>query len=429
MCKKTYQKLLLCLLLIGVLVVSTSVFSAPKKVKLVYWTHWEQNPIFNAYYEKKGKEFGKLHPEVEGVEVVVIPYSSYEAKFFTALTSGKGAPDIFNAQAHDWAGRYQYADPMPEKFEKRVNQQLAEYLKPVGVWEGKRYGIPIEAGNFQQLYINVDMFEEVGLDSSIPPKTYDDLLEYAKRLTKYDKNGKIERAGFAIRYSGTQSGITDKYLTILDAFGGSLYDTKRNVASGVTNSKEAVEALHWFTDLVHKHKVSSLDIGVPETAFGQGRTAMILRESWVIGWLENNAPDIRFKVCPAPSQNKEPGGGNLFPWANMVYANGLNKDLAWEFMEFVFTPKNDLEQTSAQGILPVCAENYESEYVKSRPDYESVKSVLDRSDALAYSYYGPKMNELANAYGDAVLNALYGRMTPKQALDEAAVRMDAILKQ
>ncbi|HWU37897.1 MAG TPA: hypothetical protein VN203_09585, partial [Candidatus Acidoferrum sp.] len=27
--------------------------------KLVYWTHWEQNPDFNKWYETKGKEFAK----------------------------------------------------------------------------------------------------------------------------------------------------------------------------------------------------------------------------------------------------------------------------------------------------------------------------------------------------------------------------------
>src|SRR5690554_2217695 len=153
MCKSRSLKLITSLMLLAILVVSINVYGAPEKVKLVYWTHWEQNPIFNNYYVEKGKEFAKLHPEVEGVEVVVVPYASYEAKFFTALASGKGAPDMFNGMAHDWAGRYDFADPMPEKLAKRVDKQLAEYLRPIGVWDGKRYGIPIEAGNFQQLYI------------------------------------------------------------------------------------------------------------------------------------------------------------------------------------------------------------------------------------------------------------------------------------
>src|SRR2546425_7118566 len=31
--------------------------------KLVYWTHWEQNPEFNRWYETKGKEFARRSEE------------------------------------------------------------------------------------------------------------------------------------------------------------------------------------------------------------------------------------------------------------------------------------------------------------------------------------------------------------------------------
>jgi len=33
-----------------------SSWAQPKK--LVFWTHWEQNPEFNKFYETRGKDFG-----------------------------------------------------------------------------------------------------------------------------------------------------------------------------------------------------------------------------------------------------------------------------------------------------------------------------------------------------------------------------------
>ena len=42
-------------------------------------------------------------------------------------------------------------------------------------------------------------------------------------------------------------------------------------------------------------------------------------------------------------------------------------------------------------------------------------------------YYHPKSNELATAFGEAVVAALYGKGQPKTLLDEAAARMDRIL--
>lgn len=399
-----------------------------KPETLVYWTHWEQMGIFNNYYVQKGKEYAATHPdELIGVEVVTIPYSGYEAKFLSTFNAKKGAPDFFNGMAHIWGGLYNFADPMPEKLAERVDDQLASYLKPIGVLGGTRYGIPVEAGNFQQLYVNVDMFQEAGLNPNVPPETFDDLLEYAKKMTKYDGSGKVTRGGFGIRYSGGPLGISDKNLTIMHAFGGRMYDPTKNVASGVANSKESVEALDWIGKLITEHKVTSLEVGSPSAALAQSRAAMILRESWLIGWLRDNSPNLNFKVYSAPRQRQIIGGGNLFPWANMVYANSPNRELAWRFIDFVFTPDNDLEQTMAQGMLPVCQAGYDSDYVRNRADYDSVMTVLKQGPGPAYSYYAPKMNQLADVFGAAILDVMYSRSAAKPALDAAAGKMDAIL--
>ena len=44
--------------------------------KLVLWTHWDQNPEFNRWYETKGKEFAKKSGY--DVEVITIPYQGYD---------------------------------------------------------------------------------------------------------------------------------------------------------------------------------------------------------------------------------------------------------------------------------------------------------------------------------------------------------------
>jgi ABC-type glycerol-3-phosphate transport system substrate-binding protein len=70
--------------------------------KIVYWTHWEQNPEFNKWYATKGKEFSaKTGYEVE---VVTIPFQGYEAKYMAALMGKTGAPDFFNGMAQQWCG-------------------------------------------------------------------------------------------------------------------------------------------------------------------------------------------------------------------------------------------------------------------------------------------------------------------------------------
>lgn len=408
-----------CLLLAG------GISQGAEKVTLIYWTHWGQNPKFNEWYVEKGKEFAKLHPEVAGVEVVNIPYEGYEAKYLSAFVGKTNAPDFFNGMAHQWAGKYQFADPMPQDLVEKLDPHIPAHMKKVGVWDGVRYGVPIEGANFQMLYINADMFEEAGLDPNRPPQTLDELLEYAKKLTKYDSNGEIVRAGIGIRYKGHPLGIADKFLPFLHAYGGRMLSPDNQKASGYVNSEAAIAALQYYGDLVNKHKVASLKIENPAGAFGQKLAAMIYRESWYVGWLANNAPDVKFKVHPLPKQVEEPGAGNLFPWCDMVYAFSPKKKWVWEFFRFISTAQDDLEHHKAQGIVPMWKENFDSDYVKQRPDYEAIKAML--AQRVPPNYYIPAAHELAYALGDAVLEVLYNKKTPKQALDDAAQRMDQIL--
>ena len=95
-------------------------------------------------------------------------------------------------------------------------------------------------------------------------------------------------------------------------------------------------------------------------------------------------------------------------------------------MRFITNAKDDMDHHQLQGILPVWTANLESDYVKSRPDYKSTKDML--AQQVPPTYFHPKSNELATAFGEAVVGVLFGKGQPKPLLDEAAAKMDRILK-
>jgi ABC-type glycerol-3-phosphate transport system substrate-binding protein len=95
-------------------------------------------------------------------------------------------------------------------------------------------------------------------------------------------------------------------------------------------------------------------------------------------------------------------------------------------MRFISNAKDDLDQHQVGGILPVWTANLDSPYVKSRPDYQSTQEMLKQT--VPPTYFHPKSNELATAFGEAVVGVLYGKGQPKPLLDEAAAKMDKILK-
>jgi len=414
-------------LLLGVLLGTLSPLQAPAQAKkLVYWSLWgDQNPVFVKWYEVRGRDFARKTGY--SVEAVFIPYIGYEAKYLAALSGRSGAPDFFMGITHQWCGQYDFCEPMPADLAKTWDENLPAYMVPIGRWNGRRYGIPFEHGNFQQMYMNVDMFKKAGLDPDKPPTTLDAWLEAMKKLTILDSKGEPVQVGFALRHKGAPVGITDKFLPFAHAFGARMLSPDMTRATGYANSPEMVAALQFFGDLVNKYKVASLALGSPEDAFGQKRAAVIFRESWYFGWLHNNAPDVHFKVAALPCGKKCPGAGALFPWANLVYKNGPNKQMVWEYLRFISNAKDDLEQHKGDGVLPVWTANLESQYVRSRPDYQSTKAMLRQP--VPPTYFHPKSNELATAFGEAVVGVLYGKGQPKSLLDDAAVKMDRILKE
>lgn len=392
--------------------------------KLVFWTNWDQNPEFNKWYETKGKEFVKKSGYE--VEVVTIPYQGYQAKYLAAFMGRTGAPDMFMGMTHQWCGQYDFCDKMPADLANIWDQNLPDYMVPIGMWQGARYGMPIEHGNFQQMYINVDMFRKAGLNPNKPPKTFTEWRAAMKKLTKLNSKGEPVQVGFALRHKGAPVGITDKFLPFAHAFGARMLSPDLDKATGYANGPAMVEALTFFGNLVLKDKVASLALGSPEDAFGQKRAAVIFRESWFFGWLKKNAPDVKFKIYPLPCEKTCPGAGALFPWTNLTYKNSPNKQAAWDFYRFISNAKGDLEQHQLQGILPVWKANLNSSYVRSRPDYLSTQEML--AQPVPPTYFHPRSNELATAFGEAVVGVLYGKGQPKQLLDEAAAKMDRILK-
>ncbi len=416
---------LIALLLAGVLTGWLSPEPAPAQTKkLVYWTHWEQNPGFNNWYVEKSKEFAKKTGYE--VEVVTVPYQGYEAKYLAAFLGKSGAPDFFNGMTHQWCGQYEFCDPMPADLAKIWDEAIPRYMIPVGRWKNARYGTPLEHGNFQQMYMNVDLFKKAGLDADKPPRTMDEWLAVMKKLTVLDAKGEPAQVGFALRHKGHPVGIADKFLPFAHAFGARMLSPEMDKATGYANSPEMVAALQLYGDLVLKHKVASLALGNPEDAFGQKRAAVIFRESWFFGWVQKNAPDVKFKVAALPCEKACPGAGALFPWVNLVYKHSPNKQIAWEFIRFISNAKDDLDQHQKAGFLPVWTANLESAYVKARPDSQSTQEMLKQP--VPPTYFHPKSNELATAFGEAVVGVLYGKGQPKPLLDEAAGKMDRILK-
>lgn len=425
------KKLIICCLtmVLGMLMCLGPIGIARGGEKIILWSLHKGRAQWDAYVEEQGDKFAQLHPEVKGVDVINAPYGTYQSKYITAFLGKKDAPDIFCGTAHQWAGLFDFADPMPEDFAQKVDQEVSDECRLMGVYAGKRYGIPREGANFMMMYINVDMFEQAGLDPNAPPQNFDELLEYAKELAVYGADGEITRSGLCIRYGGNPLGVTDKFLPYFYGMGGRIAAPDFSTATGYLNSPESLDALTYYVDLVLKWKVSSTKLGFGSQAFAKKLGAMMFREGHYPGYLRDNAPDIRYKVYPVPENENSlgPNVHTLPAWAYHVYRYSPRKDLAWEFLKFMWTPERVLGLAASQEMLPTMEELLDTEYVRSRPYYEAMVETLARKP-YAPHYYHPTMMNMVFDVGGSILDALFGNASPEAALEMATTRLNLVLE-
>src|SRR3954454_9609085 len=119
-------------------------------------------------------------------------------QLLTAVASGD-PPEVVNVDRSDtgsWAGRGAI-DPLDDLV-SRDNFDLGQFY-PILVeqvkYNGKLYGVP-QFVNLDLIYLNLDVFKEVGIDpASVDPGNWDQLQQLGEKLHKED-NGKVVRTGF-----------------------------------------------------------------------------------------------------------------------------------------------------------------------------------------------------------------------------------------
>lgn len=402
---------------------------AAETVTVDHWTHWcTNNEHFEPFWSEAAAKFNEQHPEVNfSINLVCVPYEGYQAKYSSAFDVKKGPP-MFNGMTHVWAGQFGVVDKMPKDIADAVAKIVVKPSEPYGLYQGERYGLPVEGGNFMMMYINLGLFREAGLDPNKPPKTYADMLEQAKKLTKYDSSGEIAQSGYAIRYKGHPFGIADKSAPFYNAWGARWLNWDEKKASGYLNNQAAVDALTYYAGLVQTAKVSSVDMDNPAAVFGQGLAAIMFRESWYESWLDTNAPDIEYKVYKLPEQKRGSGYGNNFPWAEMVSNQGSEsqRKWLWEFIRwYVGNPEIRKEHYVKSSMLPPYSDILDDPTFTGMKVFDAWKASIAGEPSL--TYYVPPAHEVLTIIGQATLDAMYAKGTPKAVLDKAASDIDAIL--
>jgi multiple sugar transport system substrate-binding protein len=340
--------------------------------ELTFWNFYGPNPV----PDPPSKWFTDLvdtwnkQNEVK-IKLRFLPVADYIAgtQLQTAFSSGEG-PDIFLISPGDFL-RYHNGRVLVDLTPYLSQQTIADFLpgtldtRKVG---DKIYGLPMEVEPLAMFY-SVPAFEKAGLSQADVPKTWDELLTVAGKLTTKDRFGLLLET-----IPGYYQNFT--WYPFMWMGGGSAVSTDQRTSP--FDSPGAVNALKFWQDAVKRgvapRKVKGTGGGDAPANLGSGYCAIQQTGIWSVAQLAQQKKGFEYGVFPLPTP---PGGRpatDMGGWAFVANRKGKNPEAAAKFVAWA------LGSTDAAGVERIRQWNTIAK--TNIPARRSVKAAADAHGAF-----------------------------------------------
>jgi len=390
-----------------------------KKATVTWWA-----PNFNdPRSDTLAAKFMKDNPNIT-IDVQKTVSAGLQDKILVAIQSGT-TPDIIDGQL-GWVVSYAATGQLSALDEgiARSKSIVPSDFVP-GAWSGmkyngKIYGIPYRAESHAFLY-NKNMYRDAGLDPNTPPKTWTDLLQNARKLTKATGDKPVYGLGIC------GGGEVGNMITLLMGFiwmnGGDVVssDYKRITI----NEPAAVEPVKFYTDLLTTYKVappSTLqnDGTAMRNLFIQGSIAQFQQGSYAIAPIHKDAPGIELGFGPIPAPVGKKPASVLGGWAYIIPKAAPSGNAAWSFVDWLSQTDNMAYYTDTFPATNAAMKNARF----SNPEF---KAFLDMTP---YARLTPPLKgwvQMTSVIFKEVQAIMLGQKDTQKAMDDAAAQMTPLL--
>lgn len=363
----------------------------------------------------------QYNAEHEGVIVEPIFAGDYVQTMQRTLTSSKAGnpPDLALLTSADvWTAVDEgiilplqpFIDAEGEGFLDRFFPGMLEDSKVAGEF----YAIPFQKST-PIFYYNKDMFREAGLDPEVAPQNWEELEEYAAKLTTADRYGlevPIDQwlmSIFIMQNGGEINNIegTETYL----------------------DSPEAIEAMEYLLSLVQKGYMPAKRLfGDSSSDFVAGKTAMMYNSTGSLAFVRDSASfDWGVAFLPMGKERIVATGGGQF-----VISNGTSparQQAAWNFAKWMTEPEQTAKWSIGSGFIAVSPEAFELpemvEYTNALP-----QAIVAR-DQLQYAVGEPPKTHDARQVSQAMASMfesiLAGQISPADGMADLQAQSERIL--
>lgn len=378
----------------------------------------EYSSVTGPYFEKAARAFEEANPGAS-IQIEVVPWDVLLQKLTTDI-SGNANADL-SIIGTRWLIDFVeqgIAAPldghMTDEFRARF---IPVFLEP-SVMEGQTYGLPV-AASARAMYYNKSLFEEAGVEGV--PDTWEELAEAARKIGALGD----DIAGFGMQGKEIETDVYFYYA--FWAYGGDLVDA--DGTSGL-DTEAGYQAAALYKSLIDdgatQPGVTSYNREDVQNLFKQGKVGMMITAPFLSNQIKNEVPDLEYGVAPIPAGPNGDRGTYGVTDSIIMFENSENKDLAWEFLDMIFTTEWRQEFTSGEGFLPVNQEEAAMPQFAEDPDLKEFTSLLpDARFAPVIAGW----EEIAEITSNAVQTIYLGQAEPQAALDAAAQQIDRILGQ
>jgi len=333
-------------------------------------TIWSAVGSSRAFWEKKVEEFNNTIGKEKGIKIVfeASTDASYSQKVDVAAQSGD-LPDIFDGGG-DLKTLVERDAIVPLEnlngMEKLIEQYKPYFSENVNTLKGKTYAL-ISGVTTRGLIYNKDMFKAAGIvdenGEAKPPKTYEELREYSKKLT----NAKNKEYGMILPLkwqSWTSSDVSDLSMS---STGYPNYNTETQQYD-YSGTKEIIKT---YLDMKKDGSIypgaEGLDNDPARARFAEGGVGMKLAYSFDYGVFTSQfIPDFDWGVAPLPVLDEDNcyNQSVTYGWGMRVSKKGLERlgpDVLGTVMSWWYSDDNYVELYT--------------EGLESCPDYEVIKDI------------------------------------------------------
>jgi multiple sugar transport system substrate-binding protein len=402
-------------LIIGLLGLGTGPAVAQVKIRFQTW-HWNEKPWVNAIEEFQAS-FNQANP---GIELVRDDsrYGDKEA-VFTTQSQAKAAADIVHFSyrpIRHFADRGYLMDLTPfiqkeggDKYLAQWDQSALEVCK----YKGKIYCLPDDLNPLVLMY-NTQHFKEAGLDPTKPPTTWEQFLDYAKKLTRAGRYGVgilgARQEGVFMRFNPWPWGAGGEYLTP---------DEKHSAL----DRPEFLEGFKFYVELFSKYKVvppGVIEQGAQEvrTQLAHEKVSMIITLPAALGIVQAINPNMKVRevmaLAPVPVSKKKVTSA----WfsVRVMSAFTKNPEAAWKVYKAWYDKDSQMRNFKIAGVLSTRLD------VKNSPEVKGDKFAQVFAAQTPYvklEPLTPQWPKIGDAMLTAIQEGLTGVKTPEAALKGA----------